>query len=72
MKDLKTGMNNNQPEWFRKPTASATTKCNRCQAEMQTDDAEHCWYCFRMLCFDCWNEFGECGHGEDAHVKVRK
>lgn len=73
MKDLKTAnKNRGMPEFIRKAKAGVTIKCNRCKAEMTTDDAEYCWFCGRMICFTCWDEFGRCNHDNDKHVKVRK
>ena len=38
--------------------------CERCGQEIDLDEAETCWYCTGWLCYDCWDEYGHCGHSE--------
>lgn len=44
--------------------ASSLTKCHRCNKEISSRAIETCWYCGASLCFECWEEFGHCGHIE--------
>jgi hypothetical protein len=36
--------------------------CGRCGKDIAPDEDEACWFCAGLLCFDCWNELGHCGH----------
>lgn len=40
------------------------TICGRCKRVIRQDHAEICWYCLEDLCYDCWDEYGHCGHPE--------
>ena len=34
--------------------------CGRCQVPIE--QGEPCWYCEQLLCVDCWEDTGHCGH----------
>lgn len=36
--------------------------CGRCEKDLVSEDAEYCWFCMGMLCAECWDKFGHCGH----------
>ena len=36
--------------------------CNRCRKPIRDEDAEYCVCCPERLCFDCWDDWGHCGH----------
>lgn len=36
--------------------------CGGCGDTVLPTDAETCWFCDAGMCFDCWDEFGHCGH----------
>ena len=38
--------------------------CARCQQVIQIEEAQHCWFCTRHLCYNCWEMVGHCGHPE--------
>jgi len=38
--------------------------CGRCGRIIPGTEAEHCWYCPKRLCRECWDEHGHCGHPE--------
>lgn len=38
-------------------------KCNRCKKRF-ADEEQYCWFCKGILCFECWDEFGHCGHSD--------
>lgn len=38
--------------------------CGRCGKIVTRYEAEVCWYCMRPLCWECWDEYGHCGHKE--------
>lgn len=38
--------------------------CGRCGKKARFRDAEVCWYCTATLCYDCWDQYGHCGHPE--------
>lgn len=40
------------------------TYCNCCKRKITIEEAEACWYCIADLCYECWDEFGHCGHIE--------
>lgn len=42
-------------------------RCGRCKVDITRGSDEICWWCRGILCFDCWDIFGHCGH-EDAVV----
>ena len=37
-------------------------RCGRCNKIINSDEAESCWFCPADLCYECWDEFGHCGH----------
>lgn len=40
-------------------------ECGRCGKPIwDLDDAETCWWCTGPLCYECWEEYGHCGHPE--------
>ena len=39
-------------------------QCARCKKPIDDRNAEYCVYCDGPLCYDCWDEYGECGHRE--------
>jgi len=41
--------------------------CARCKGPMKIP--EKCWYCMSDICYDCWDEHGECG--EKSHKERR-
>lgn len=43
-------------------------QCGRCFKMMAKDDAEICWYCINWLCYDCWDNYGHCGHIEADRI----
>lgn len=51
----------------------AKCKCGRCKKELLEKDAETCWYCGAWLCYDCWDEYGHCGHkkADEFNKKAR-
>lgn len=36
--------------------------CGRCDKSFPLIEAKTCWYCMGVLCGECWEEFGHCGH----------
>jgi len=38
--------------------------CGRCHKSILEKEAECCWWCTNWLCFECWDEYGHCGHSE--------
>ena len=48
--------------------------CGRCGNQIPGDRAESCWFCQVGLCYDCWDEFGHCGHPEadEANRRARE
>lgn len=38
--------------------------CSRCKKHIQLNTVESCFYCGGYLCYDCWEEYGHCGHPE--------
>jgi hypothetical protein len=42
----------------------ALIHCKRCHARESEFTAETCWYCDGQLCYQCWEDFGHCGHPE--------
>ena len=39
-------------------------ECGRCKKEVTGESGEVCWYCVSWLCYDCWEDYGHCGHLE--------
>ena len=50
---------------------AAQCACGRCQQPIKVAEAEICWYCLRYLCYECWDEFGHCGHPEAEAINDR-
>lgn len=46
------------------------TQCGRCEKDIDETVAESCWLCDGDLCYECWEEFGHCGH-RDADLMNR-
>lgn len=47
--------------------------CGRCKKIILPGKGARCWYCLDILCYDCWDEYGHCGHPEaDRKVKQPK
>jgi len=38
--------------------------CNRCNVEIEDGREEFCCWCTSPLCYECWDEYGHCGHEE--------
>lgn len=38
--------------------------CSRCYRAITEIEREHCSWCCRDLCYDCWDQIGHCGHSE--------
>lgn len=36
--------------------------CRRCNAKVSDETAEQCYVCNGVLCPDCSEQYGECGH----------
>lgn len=49
-------------------------QCGRCKRVVFPGEDETCWYCLDILCFDCWDRYGHCGHPEadKANEAARK
>jgi hypothetical protein len=43
--------------------------CARCGANL-VGDGEFCWYCEALLCANCWEQIGHCGHLEAEATNV--
>jgi hypothetical protein len=39
-------------------------KCSRCKHEIEEGKEEYCWFCFKYLCYSCWDAVSHCGHFE--------
>jgi hypothetical protein len=53
-----------------KDSHHVVTRCARCRREWPESEAEVCWYCFGLLCRDCWDRFGHCGHTEASLFNI--
>jgi len=42
--------------------------CGRCGTPVNVKDAETCFYCLGLLCKNCWDNFGHCGHPEADEI----
>lgn len=38
------------------------TGCGRCEKPLTEKECEYCWFCMGMLCVECWDKYGHCGH----------
>ena len=45
--------------------------CCRCKTEIAPGEEEACFYCEGWLCYDCWEEYGHCGHPEADEMNKR-
>lgn len=45
--------------------------CARGTAAVLAGYEERCWWCFAVLCGDCWEQAGHCGHVEADAVNAR-
>lgn len=45
-------------------------ECRRCGISVPDNKEERCWFCNGVLCYDCWDKEGHCGH-KDAERAVR-
>ena len=46
-------------------------KCNRCKKKITDEDREFCWFCIGDLCYECWDEYGHCGHSKADEMNER-
>lgn len=46
-------------------------KCGRCKKLIPHGEDETCWFCNRALCYECWDEYGHCGHKEADEINER-
>lgn len=54
------------------PNDDAAGHCGRCRSRIISDeDRETCWYCLADLCYECWDEYGHCGHSEAEETNRR-
>lgn len=44
--------------------------CGGCGKSVADKDYEHCWFCPALLCFDCWEDVGHCGHAEAEAINA--
>lgn len=58
------------PKEFIKPIPGG---CGRCERPIPPGQNEYCWFCTGMLCIECWEKYGHCGHkkaeAENERVK---
>lgn len=64
MKNLKTAekVRKQQVPIVRVPVHALKVECNRCGDETSAVDGGNCFFCGRILCWDCFEQFGQCGH----------
>lgn len=43
-------------------TVNRVVKCNRCDDKTNSADGGNCFFCGKILCWDCFEQFGQCGH----------
>lgn len=55
-------------EWVRSQVTD--TNCGRCKATIPAGDEEFCWYCQGFLCYECWDEYGHCGHARADEINA--
>ena len=46
------------------PMLADIITCGRCKKFVDPEQSESCWFCISLLCYDCWEELGHCGHRE--------
>ena len=44
--------------------------CGRCATTIPAGDEEFCWYCHHALCYECWDEYGHCGHARADEINA--
>jgi hypothetical protein len=45
--------------------------CPRCKKIIPKNKEQYCWYCQGMICYDCWEEYGDCGHKGAEEIKKK-